>query len=121
MNLMLTESESKALAEALHSMRPDWGIPGIHKALGQARWKANKWVVAQAAFACAANQSNRTPAIIPLDGKHWPLMPMPEKPPPPRPKRELSEEEREAAHRQYLAAKAILNGRKSNPEEQPCA
>ena len=40
-------------------------------------------------------------------------MPTPEKPPPPQPRRELSEDDREAAHRQYLAAKAILTGRQS--------
>ena len=118
MNMMLTEVESKKLAEAIHSMRPDWGIAGIHKALGHARWKGNKWVVAQAALACAANPDNRTPAIIPLGGKHWPLMPMPVKPPPPHPRRELTDEEREATHRQYLAAKAILAGRKPAETEQ---
>lgn len=118
MNMMLTETESRALAAAIHSMRPDWEIPGIHKALGHARFKANKWVVAQAALAAAANQTNRTPAIIPMEGRHWPTMPTPEKPPPPQPRRELSEEDREAAHRQYLAAKAILTGRQSVDNEK---
>lgn len=113
---MLTETESKALAAAIHSMRPEWGIPGIHKALGYARTKANKWVVAQAAIACAANPDNRTPAVIPMEGKHWPIMSAPSQPPRRQRPPDLSDDERDAAHRQYLAAVAILQAKKANPE-----
>lgn len=113
--MMLTETESRALAAAIHSMRPEWGEAGIHKALGFARIKANKWIVAQAAFAAAANQANRTPAVIPMEGRHWPAMPDANQHPSSsrfKPA-ELSEDERDAAHRQYLAAVAILNAKRA--------
>jgi hypothetical protein len=110
MNMMLTEVEARALAKAIEAMRPDWNEPGIFKALGYARYKGNKWTVTLAAISCAANPDNRTPAVIPMEGRHWPVMEAPKAPP--RPKREeLTEEEREAAHRQYLAARALLTGR----------
>jgi hypothetical protein len=112
MNMMLTEVESKQLAEAIHTMRPEWGVAGIHKALGYARHKANKWDVALAAFACAANPDNRTPAVIPMDGRHWPVVNAPESPKKHQP-RPITEDERDAAHRQYLAAVAILNAKRA--------
>jgi hypothetical protein len=50
-----------------------------------------------------------------MEGRHWPIMEAPKTPP--KPKRpELTEEEREAAHRQYLLAKALLNGSKTATE-----
>jgi hypothetical protein len=110
MTMMLSELEAKYLAKALEAMRPDWQYAGILHALGAARLKAHKWTVASAAITAASDEANRTPAVIPLDGRHWPVMEAPRTPP--KPKRpELTEEEREAAHRQYLAAAALLAGR----------
>lgn len=118
--MMLTETESRALAAAIHSMRPEWEVPGIHKALGHARTKANKWIVAQAAFAAAANPTNRTPAVIPMEGKHWPIMSANQPPSSRRFKpNEVSDDERDAAHRQYLAAVAILQAKKAGRPVEP--
>lgn len=110
MTMIMTEQEARALARAIELMRPTWQAAGITAALGQARLKANKWTVALAAIQCAAEDENRTPAVIPMDGRHWPVMEAP-KSPPRVTKQELSDEEREAAHVQYLAAVAILKGR----------
>jgi hypothetical protein len=111
MTMIMSEQEARALARAIELMRPTWQAAGITRALGTARMKANKWTVALAAINAAADDANRTPAVIPLDGKHWPMK-TPTIPAPPHPQRqELTEEEREAAHRQYLAARAVLGHR----------
>lgn len=111
MNMMLTELEAKYLAKAVEAMRPDWQFAGILRALGDARLKAHKWAVASAAITAASDETNRTPAVIALDGRHWPTVKPPTVPPPRHEVKELTEEEREAAHRQYLAAVALLAGR----------
>lgn len=104
MTMIMTEQEARALARAIELMRPTWQAAGIAHAIGQARLKANKWTVAIAALTAAAEDENRTPAVIPLDGRHWPLMPTSGpteryQPPPP-----LSDDERAAAHDAYLTA-----------------
>lgn len=109
--MMLSELEAKYLAKALEAMRPDWQYAGILHALAAARLKAHKWAVASAAITAASDDNNRTPAVIPLDGRHWPVMEAPKFPPKPT-KPELTDEERDAAHRQYLLASALLNGSK---------
>lgn len=110
MNMIMTEQEARSLARTIELMRPTWQAAGIIAALGQARLKANKWTVALAAINAAAEDENRTPAVIPMEGRHWPVMEAP-KSPPKFPKLEISDEEREAAHVQYLAAVAILKGK----------
>ncbi len=109
--MILSEQEARALARAIELMRPSWNAAGIAHALGLARSRANKWTVALAAINAAADDENRTPAVIALDGRHWPTMKAPTIPPPKPVVQELTEEEREAAHRQYLAAVALLAGR----------
>jgi hypothetical protein len=61
------------LAEFIHAyVRPDWDVKGIVHALGQARDKGTAAQVAVAALVAAQNTANRTPAVIPLAGPHWP-------------------------------------------------
>jgi hypothetical protein len=69
----LTSDQTAQLASFTHSIRDDWDIPGILHALGTARLRvgATPADIAIATIKAAAQPSNRTPAIIPLDGDHW--------------------------------------------------
>jgi hypothetical protein len=62
-----------AIAELLHHIRPDWDKPGILTHLDTARLRVGVTpaTLAIAAIKAAANPTNRTPAVIPLDGDHW--------------------------------------------------
>lgn len=70
-DLAMTEAGARALARFLHELRQDWQTPGIVHALGQARALAPAADVALAAIRAASTPTNRTPAVIPLDGEHW--------------------------------------------------
>ena len=54
----------------LQSLRPDWDRPGIADAVWKARDKGDAIEVCVAAIRGSVI-SNRTPAVIPLDGNHW--------------------------------------------------
>ena len=69
--LEMTYKQGKALAAFLRELRGDWDKPGIEHALGVARGKGTAPVVAVAAIRAAAQASNRTPAVIGMDGAHW--------------------------------------------------
>jgi hypothetical protein len=61
---------AKHLTELVRSLRPEWDRPGIADAIWKARDKGSAIDVCVAAVkACVL--SNRTPAVIPLDGNHW--------------------------------------------------
>jgi hypothetical protein len=62
-----------AIAELLHHIRPDWDKPGILTHLDTARLRVGVTpaTLAIAAIHAATNPTNRTPAVIPLDGEHW--------------------------------------------------
>jgi hypothetical protein len=61
---------AKHLTELVRSLRPEWDRPGIADAIWKARDKGSAIDVCAAAIkACVL--SNRTPAVIPLDGNHW--------------------------------------------------
>lgn len=67
----LTLAQAKEVAKSVHAIRRDWNKPGIEDALGRARLLADAASVAIAAHRAAADPSNRTPAVIALDGAHW--------------------------------------------------
>lgn len=67
----LTRSQADALAALVHELRPDWGIPGILKALADARDRGTPSEISIAAIHAASDLTNRTPAVIPLPGAHW--------------------------------------------------
>jgi hypothetical protein len=67
----LTREQAHKLAEFISTIRPDWGTPGVVKALSDARTRGDVAQVAQAAVRAAATPTNRTPAIIALPGPHW--------------------------------------------------
>ena len=68
---MMTRDQAEKIAHAVHAIRPDWDTPGIIAALSRSRDRADTWQVAIAAITAAADNTNRTPAVIPLAGKHW--------------------------------------------------
>ncbi|WP_102157688.1 hypothetical protein [Zhihengliuella halotolerans] len=71
MNDHLTKIQAEKLAEFIHLLRDGWDVPGIVHALGTARVKGAAGAVAQAAIRAAIDPTNRTPAVIAMDGKHW--------------------------------------------------
>lgn len=67
----ITRPQAEALAELVHTLRPEWDPQGILAALAKARDRADAPTVAIAAIRAAATPTNRTPAVIPLSGDHW--------------------------------------------------
>ena len=67
----MTTSQSQALVALLGQLRKDWGLPGIAAAIRKASLGASAADVAVAACRCAADESMRTPALIPTPGPHW--------------------------------------------------
>lgn len=67
----LSLAQAKEIARSVHAIRRDWDRPGIEDALGRARFLGDAATVAVAAHRAAAEASNRTPAVIALDGPHW--------------------------------------------------
>lgn len=83
----LTHDQAKAAAKCINALRPDWDVPGIIDALGRARGRGDAPTVVMAAIRAATAPSNRTPAVIWLDGAHWraPEPARPERRPAPKP------------------------------------
>ncbi len=67
----MTHTQATQVAAAVHALRPDWDEPGIVDALGRARNRGSGPELAVAAIRAGADQRNRTPAVIALDGAHW--------------------------------------------------
>ena len=65
-----TQEHAKALAALIQSLRPDWDLPGINDALYRAKDRGDAIEVCVGALRGSV-PSNRTPAVIPLDGNHW--------------------------------------------------
>lgn len=64
------QDHAKHLAALIHSLRPDWDLPGINDALYRAKDRGDAIEVCVGALrGCAP--TNRTPAVIPMDGNHW--------------------------------------------------
>src|SRR6266540_4793694 len=66
----LTPEHAKHLTALIGALRPDWDRPGIADAIWRAKDRGNAIEVCAAAIRASAI-SNRTPAIIPMDGNHW--------------------------------------------------
>ena len=67
----LSQSQGQALTALLHTIRRDWGLPGITAALKKASLLGSAAEVAVAACRCAADPDMRTPGLIPTPGPHW--------------------------------------------------
>lgn len=68
---LITGPQAKALVALIHELRPDWDERGILPALHAARERAGNLDLAVAAIRAAGNASNRTPAVIAMEGPHW--------------------------------------------------
>lgn len=68
---MMTKPQADATATLVATLRPDWDHTGIMAALALAQVRGPAHEVAIAAIRAAASPSNRTPAVIPLEGQHW--------------------------------------------------
>lgn len=69
---MMTKGQADATATLVATLRPDWDVRGILAALAIAKDRGSAADVAVAAIRAASVPSNRTPAVIPLAGPHWP-------------------------------------------------
>ncbi len=67
----ITHDQATKLAAFINALRPDWDKPGVIDALGRARGKGSATAVAIAAIKAASSPTNRTPAVLHLDGEHW--------------------------------------------------
>ena len=67
----LTQSQATSLAGFINTIRPSWDPRGIVTALKDARARGTAAEVAVAAIRAAAEPTNRTPAVIALEGPHW--------------------------------------------------
>lgn len=70
MTIDITGSQADHLAALVHRTRLDWDTPGIKAALWKVRDRPLA-LVAYAAVRAAQTASNKTPAVIALDGPHW--------------------------------------------------
>lgn len=76
MTFEMNQHEAAALAGFLEKLRKrvpgdPWHKPGIENALGNARHRAQAPDLAMAAIAACIEPTNRTPAVIGMDGAHW--------------------------------------------------
>lgn len=77
--MTITEPQAQALAKLLHELRPDWATKSLLQMLWQHRDGHPFPELAAAAVTAANTPTNRTPAIIFLDGPHWhPARPAPQ-------------------------------------------
>lgn len=67
----LEQRQAQALAAFINTLRPDWDATGVYAALGKARDLADAPSLAIAAIRAAATPTNRTPAVIAMQGDHW--------------------------------------------------
>lgn len=82
----LTKNQATLLAHTLHEIRPDWGINSMMRLLWENRTAHPFPDLALAAVRAATTPTNRTPAVIFMDGKHWSSEGRPREAPPPGPR-----------------------------------
>ncbi|MFJ2298123.1 hypothetical protein [Oerskovia paurometabola] len=67
----IVHDQARALAALVATLRPDWDVAGVRKALYDARKKGTAEQLCIAAIKAAVEPTNRTPAVIGHDGAHW--------------------------------------------------
>lgn len=65
-----SRNDAQTITDWVHQIRPAWDKPGIASALFKRR-DAQPARLALAALAAAATPTNRSPAIIAMEGPHW--------------------------------------------------
>jgi hypothetical protein len=68
--MMMIRAQADAIAVLVHQLRPDWDIRGVMAALADCQDR-DAATVAIAAVRAATTASNRTPAVIAMEGPHW--------------------------------------------------
>lgn len=71
MMMKIDSNQAKTLATFISQIRPGWDPQGIYAALGKARDMAPAPQLAIAAIQAAMDDTNRTPAVIAMQGDHW--------------------------------------------------
>lgn len=69
--MTITENQARALSNLLHEMRPEWNPKSLMTLIHKHREKHEFIDLTTAAVAVAANPA-KGPAIIFMDGPHWP-------------------------------------------------
>jgi len=74
----ITKPQAEALAQLLHQLRPEWGVPALMTLIGRNINHPATYPQLVLAAVTAANRRNpdgthtaRTPAVIYQPGKHW--------------------------------------------------
>jgi len=70
----ITDDQARALAylvSLLRAGRNGWDQAGVRAAIHKARMNADAHDLCVAAIRAAQNPTNRTPAVIAMDGPHW--------------------------------------------------
>jgi hypothetical protein len=67
----LTQTQATLLAHILHEIRPDWAITSMMSLLWEHRAAHPFPALVIAAVRAASTPTNRTPAVIFMEGKHW--------------------------------------------------
>lgn len=85
----IDQRKADAIVEAVAAGRSDWDPAGIRAALSKAapRCPGDYWRLLIVAAQAAMVPTNRTPAIVALDGDHWKLAGAEPQPPSSRPLR----------------------------------
>lgn len=69
--MKISQDQARALALVINGIRPDWDAAGIYTAIGRAKDMGDIAEVALAAIKAAQLETNRTPAVIAMQGPHW--------------------------------------------------
>ena len=108
--MMMTPNQIQTTAAVVAALRPSWDEQGVRAALLKCTDR-DPFDVTLAAVAAARDASNRTPAVIPLAGAHWPATAAPvasaeDRVRAQRERIEASQREAAAARESLLAARA---------------
>lgn len=68
--MMMTKQQAEIITELVRTVRGDWDAQGVMAALANCRHR-DVAEIARAAVRAAAMPTNRTPAVIAMDGDHW--------------------------------------------------
>lgn len=67
----ITDDQARTLAAHVHTLRPDWDVPGIRAAINKARHVADAHDLGAALIRYARREDIKTPGLFHDDGPHW--------------------------------------------------
>lgn len=67
----ITDDQARTLAAHVHTLRPDWDVPGIRAAISKARHVADAHDLGAALIRYAKREDMKTPGLFHEDGPHW--------------------------------------------------